>query len=115
MKVAIAANQIGARLKDVVKAYLADKGYEMVDYSDADIFTATMNVVKAIKDEGITRGIVIDDYGIAPFMVASKNHGIVCAPTYEDYTSSMTRHHNSTQIITLGANITADGFILSVS
>lgn len=108
MKVAIAANQIGARLKDVVKAYLADKGYEMVDYSDADIFTATMNVVKAIKDEGITRGIVIDDYGIAPFMVASKNHGIVCAPTYEDYTSSMTRHHNSTQIITLGADITAD-------
>lgn len=108
MKVAIAANQIGASLKDVVKAYLADKGYEMVDYSDADIFTATMNVVKAIKDEGITRGIVIDDYGIAPFMVASKNHGIVCAPTYEDYTSSMTRHHNSTQIITLGANITAD-------
>ena len=107
MKVAIAANQIGARLKDVVKAYLADKGYEMVDYSDADIFTATMNVVKAIKDEGITRGIVIDDYGVAPFMVASKNHGIVCAPTYEDYTSSMTRHHNSTQIITLGANITA--------
>lgn len=108
MKVAIAANQIGVRLKDVVKAYLADKGYEMVDYSDADIFTATMNVVKAIKDEGITRGIVIDDYGVAPFMVASKNHGIVCAPTYEDYTSSMTRHHNSTQIITLGANITAD-------
>ena len=91
-----------------MKAYLADKGYEMVDYSDADIFTATMNVVKAIKDEGITRGIVIDDYGIAPFMVASKNHGIVCAPTYEDYTSSMTRHHNSTHIITLGANITAD-------
>ena len=108
MKVAIAANQIGARLKDVVKAYLADKGYEMVDYSDADIFTATMNVVKAIKDEGSTRGIVIDDYGIAPVMGASKNHGIVCAPTYEDYTSSMTRHHNSTQIITLGANITAD-------
>ena len=108
MKVAIAANQDGARLKDVVKKYLADKGYEMVDFSDDDIFTATMNVVKAIKEEGITRGIVVDDYGVAPFMIASKNHGIVCAPTYEDYTSSMTRHHNSTQIIALGANITAD-------
>lgn len=108
MKVAIAANQVGAHLKETVKAYLADKGYEMVDYSNDDIFTATMNVVKAIKEEGITRGIVIDDYGVAPFMVASKNHGIVCAPTYEDYTSSMTRHHNSTQIITLGANITAE-------
>ena len=65
------------------------------------------NVVKAIKDGGITRGIVVDDYAVAPFMIASKNHGIVCAPTYEDYTSSMTRHHNSTQIIALAANITA--------
>ena len=108
MKVAIAANGVGENLKQAVKAYLTDKGYEMVDYSDADIFTATMNVVNAIKEEGITRGIVIDDYGVAPFMIASKNHGIVCAPTYEDYTSSMTRHHNSTQIITLGANITAE-------
>ena len=108
MKVAIAANQAGAKLKDTVKEYLSGKGYEMEDLSDADIFTATRNVVHAIRDGGITRGIVIDDYGVAPFMIASKNHGIVCAPTYEDYTSSMTRHHNSTQIITLGANITAD-------
>ena len=91
-----------------VLCYLSGKGYEMEDISDVDIFTATMNVVHAIQNGGVTRGIVIDDYGVAPFMIASKNHGIVCAPTYEDYTSSMTRHHNSTQIITLGANITAD-------
>ena len=107
MKVAIAANAVGKSLKDCVKKYLEDKGYEMVDMSDDDIFTATMNVVKAIKGGEITRGIVVDDYAVAPFMIASKNHGIVCAPTYEDYTSSMTRHHNSTQIIALAANITA--------
>ena len=107
MKVAIAANAVGKELKDCVKAYLADKGYEMVDLSDDDIFEATMNVVKAIQGGEITRGIVVDDYAVAPFMIASKNHGIVCAPTYEDYTSSMTRHHNSTQIIALAANITA--------
>ena len=107
MKVAIAANAVGKELKDCVKSYLADKGYEMVDLSDDDIFEATMNVVKAIKGGEITRGIVVDDYAVAPFMIASKNHGIVCAPTYEDYTSSMTRHHNSTQIIALAANITA--------
>ena len=105
MKVAIAANAVGKELKDCVKSYLAKKGYEMVDLSDDDIFTATMNVVKAIQGGEITRGIVVDDYAVAPFMIASKNHGIVCAPTY--YTSSMTRHHNSTQIIALAANITA--------
>ena len=88
MKVAIAANKVGQELKDCVKAYLTKKGYEMVNLSDDDIFTATTNVVRAIQEQGITRGIV-------------------CAPTYEDYTSSMTRHHNSTQIIALAANITA--------
>lgn len=107
MKVAIAANAEGKELKEKVSAYLAGKGYEMADFSNDDIFTATMDVVKAVQDGGITRAIVIDDYGVAPFMIAAKHHGIVCAPVYEDYTSSMTRHHNSTQIITLGAKITA--------
>ncbi len=108
MKVAISANEIGSRLKDVVKAHLTNAGYEVVDVSDPDIFTATMNVVDLVQKGEITRGIVVDDYGVVPFNIAAKNHGIVCAPVYEDYTSSMTRHHNSTQIITLGANITAD-------
>lgn len=108
MKVAISANEVGTRLKDVVKAHLTQAGYEVVDVSHKDIFTATMNVVELVNKGGITRGIVVDDYGVVPFNIAAKNHGIVCAPVYEDYTSSMTRHHNSTQIITLGANITAD-------
>lgn len=108
MKVAISANEVGTRLKDVVKAHLTQAGYEVVDVSDKDIFTATMNVVELVNKGEITRGIVVDDYGVVPFNIAAKNHGIVCAPVYEDYTSSMTRHHNSTQIIILGANITAD-------
>lgn len=108
MKVAISANEVGTRLKNVVKAHLTQAGYEVVDVSHKDIFTATMNVVELVNKGEITRGIVVDDYGVVPFNIAAKNHGIVCAPVYEDYTSSMTRHHNSTQIITLGANITAD-------
>lgn len=108
MKIALAANGAGAKLKDSIKDYLLGKGYEIEDLSHEDIFTATENVVNAILTKGITRGIVVDDYGVAPFMIAAKHHGIVCAPTYEDYTSSMTRHHNSTQIITLGANVTAE-------
>lgn len=108
MKVAISANEVGTRLKDVVKAHLTQTGYEVVDVSHKDIFTATMNVVELVNKGEITRGIVVDDYGVVPFNIAAKNHGIICAPVYEDYTSSMTRHHNSTQIITLGANITAD-------
>lgn len=38
MKVAISANEVGTRLKDVVKAHLTQAGYEVVDVSDKDIF-----------------------------------------------------------------------------
>ena len=108
MKIAIAAISVGEHLKDVVKAYLLDKNYEVVDVSDPDIFTATMNVVEKIKDKSADRGIVVDDYAAASFMIASKNHGIVCAPVYEYYTADMTRRHNSTQMICLGAGITSE-------
>lgn len=108
MKVVIAANKVGEQLKEVLKNFLVEKNYEVIDQSDEDIFTATMNVVNAIKDKTADRGIVVDDYAVAPFMIASKNHGIICAPVYEDYTSKMTRAHNSTQMICLGSKITAD-------
>ncbi len=108
MKIAIAANAAGEHLKEVVKSYLVDNKYEVEDLSDKDIFTGTMEVVKAIKSGKADRGIVMDDYGVAPFMIASKNHGIICAPVYEYYTADMTRQHNSTQMICLGAEITAE-------
>ncbi|SFM04043.1 RpiB/LacA/LacB family sugar-phosphate isomerase [Pelosinus propionicus] len=110
MKIAIAANKKGKVLKEKVKAFLAERHYEMMDQSSSDIFEATMNIVEAIKNKTADKGIVIDEYGVAPFMISTKNHGIICAPVYDDYTSKMTRMHNATQIITLGSAISAEPF-----
>ncbi len=108
MKIAIAANPLGEELKEKLAACLQGRGYELIDVSDEDIYTATMNVVQAIQEKTVERGIVVDDYAEAPFMIASKNHGIICAPVFEDYTAAMTRRHNSTQMICLGAAVTAE-------
>ncbi|CUH94999.1 hypothetical protein P22_1068 [Propionispora sp. 2/2-37] len=108
MKLAIAADKSGEKLKVKIEKIMENHNYSVQDVSESDIFEATMNVVKAIEDKAADRGIVIDAYGVAPFMIANKNSEIICAPVYEDYTSKMTRMHNRTQIITLGANITAE-------
>ena len=108
MKIAIAANEKGKVLKEKVKEFLAEHHYEMMDQSSSDIFEATMNIVAAIKNKTVDKVIVIDEYGVAPFMIATKNHGIICAPVYDDYTSKMTRMHNATQIIALGSAISAE-------
>ena len=108
MKIAIAASEKGRALKEKVKAFLAEHHYEMMDQSSDDIFEATINIVEAIQNKTADKGIVIDEYGVAPFMIANKHHGIICAPVYDDYTSKMTRAHNATQIITLGSDISAE-------
>jgi galactose-6-phosphate isomerase len=108
MIIAIAANENGKILKDQVKTFLAEHHYEMLDRSSPDIFEATMNIVEAIKNKTADKGIVIDEYSVAPFMIANKNHGIICASVYDDYTSKMTRKHNATQIIALASAISAE-------
>jgi galactose-6-phosphate isomerase len=108
MKIAIAANEKGKVLKEQVKFFLAEHRYEMLDQSSPDIFQATMNIVEAIKNKTVDKGIVIDEYGVVPFMIANKNHGIICASVYDDYTSKLTRRHNATQIIALGSAISAE-------
>ena len=51
MKVAIAANKLGEDLKKKISTRLQAQGYELSDVSDADIYTATMNVVQAIQEK----------------------------------------------------------------
>jgi galactose-6-phosphate isomerase len=108
MKIAIAADEKGKVLKEQVKAFLVEHHYEMMDQSSPDIFVSTINIVEAIKNKTADKGIVIDEYGVIPFMIANKNHGIICAAVYDDYTSKMTRRHNATQMITLGSAISAE-------
>lgn len=108
MKLVIAADQSGEIVKEKVKKLMEEYQHSVQDVSVPDIFEATMNVVKAIENKEADRGIVIDSYGVAPFVIANKNSKIICAPVYEDYTAKMTRMHNNTQIIALGANITAE-------
>ncbi|WP_196593457.1 RpiB/LacA/LacB family sugar-phosphate isomerase [Pectinatus sottacetonis] len=110
MNVVIAADKSGQKLKQLIRIFLEAKenDYKIVDLSDSDIYTSTMNVVNAITNKTADRGIIVDAYAVAPFMIANKNHGIICASIYEDYTAQMTRTHNNTQIICLGAKITAD-------
>lgn len=108
MKIVISADQGSKMLKYRIKGALEERRHTVEDVSAPDVFDATMNVVHAMQKRTADVGIVIDAYGVAPFMIANKNSGIICAAVYEDYTSKMTRRHNHTGIIALGSAITAE-------
>ena len=110
MSVIIGADAAGIRLKEVVKEYLEAEGFQVVDVTEEgqDFVDVTLAVAKEVKQAEDNLGIVIDAYGAGPFMVATKIKGMVAAEVSDERSAYMTRGHNSSRMITMGAQIVGD-------
>ena len=110
MSVIIGADAAGIRLKEVVKEYLEAEGFQVVDVTEEgqDFVDVTLAVAKEVKQAEDNLGIVIDAYGAGPFMVATKIKGMVAAEVSDERSAYMTRGHNNSRMITMGAQIAGD-------
>ena len=110
MSVIIGADAAGIRLKEVVKEYLEAEGFQVVDVTEEgqDCVDVTLAVAKEVKQAEDNLGIVIDAYGAGPFMVATKIKGMVAAEVSDERSAYMTRGHNNSRMITMGAQIVGD-------
>ena len=110
MSVIIGADAAGIRLKEVVKECLESEGFQVVDVTEEgqDFVDVTLAVAKEVKQAEDNLGIVIDAYGAGPFMVATKIKGMVAAEVSDERSAYMTRGHNNSRMITMGAQIVGD-------
>ena len=110
MSVIIGADVAGIRLKEEVKEYLESEGFQVVDVTEEgqDFVDVTLAVAKEVKQAEDNLGIVIDAYGAGPFMVATKIKGMVAAEVSDERSAYMTRGHNNSRMITMGAQIVGD-------
>ena len=110
MSVIIGADVAGIRLKEVVKEYLESEGFQVVDVTEEgqDFVDVTLAVAKEVKQAEDNLGIVIDAYGAGPSMVATKIKGMVAAEVSDERSAYMTRGHNNSRMITMGAQIVGD-------
>ena len=110
MSIIIGADAAGIRLKEVVKEYLEAEGFQVVDVTEEgqDFVDVTLAVAKEVKQAEENLGIVIDAYGAGPFMVATKIKGMVAAEVSDERSAYMTRGHNNSRMITMGAQIVGD-------
>ncbi len=108
--VAIGSDHCGFDLKDNLKAYLTELGYDIrdvgaynkgaVDYPDF-----AHEVAHQVAIGKAWRGIMIDGAGIGSCIVANKVPGIRAGMAY-DYSSAVnSREHNDTNVLTLGAGL----------
>lgn len=108
MRVVIGSDAEGMALKDLIKAYLMSEGHEVVDKSETaakDFVDSTLAIAKDVQAHEGSLGIAFDGYGAGSFVVATKVKGMVAAEVSDERSAYMTREHNNSRMITLGAKI----------
>lgn len=108
MKISIACDHGGLDLKNSVIKYLKDNNYEVVDYGtytkdSCDYPVFGKKAALAVKNKEVDRGIVICSTGIGMSIVANKVKGIRCALVTDTNSARLTREHNDTNMLALGA------------
>lgn len=112
-RIALGADHAGFQLKETVKRFLADAGYdvddvgtsseESVDYPD--FASAAAERVAAGQDRF---AILFCGTGIGMAMAAGKVSGIRAANVCDAITARLSREHNDANVLTIGARILDD-------
>lgn len=111
MKIAISSDHAGVGLKTELSAFIMQLGYRVVDYGpmtaevSVDYPDYASQVAKHIQKEAEDLGIVICGTGIGVSIVANKYEGIRCALCHDSYTAQITREHNNSNVLAIGARI----------
>ena len=119
MKISIGCDHGAYDLKETLKSHLTAKGYEVADegtYSkdSCDYPDFCGAAAKAVAAGECEKGIVLCTTGIGASIVANKVDGIRCALLHETWSAKMTRLHNDTNVMALGAGVVGENLALEI-
>ena len=119
MKVAIGCDHGALDLKNAVIKHLEKKGIEIKDFvtytldsSDYPDFAAP--AAKAVASGECDKGIVLCTTGIGVSITANKIKGIRCALLSDVMSARMTREHNDTNMMAIGAGVVGQMLALEI-
>ena len=110
MKIAIGCDHGALALKNKAVIHLTAKGYEVVDFgtytSDScDYPDFGEAAARAVAEGKCEKGIVICTTGIGISISANKVKGVRCALCSEPWSAEMTRRHNDSNVLAMGAGV----------
>ena len=119
MKIAIACDHGALELKNTVKTHLEKKGYEIVDFGthtldSCDYPDFAGAAAKAVAKGECEKGIVLCTTGIGVSIAANKVKGIRCALLSDVMSARLTREHNDTNMMALGAGVVGTMLALEI-
>lgn len=109
--VALGCDHGGYALKETLKAHLESKGIACRDFGchsedSCDYPLFAQAAAQAVAGGQCRFGVVVCTTGIGVSICANKVHGVRCALCHEPWTAQMTRRHNDSNMLALGAGVT---------
>jgi ribose 5-phosphate isomerase B len=115
MRIALGSDHAGFLLKQDVKAYLAERGHEVVDHGtdsetpvDYPVFIAA--AAHAVGNGECERGIVMGGSGQGEQIAANKVHGVRAALCHDLFLAELSRRHNDANVLSMGGRVVAPAY-----
>ena len=119
MKIGIGCDHGALALKNKLVSYLEGKGNEVKDFgtytnASCDYPEFAAAAAKAVASGECDKGIVLCTTGIGVSISANKVDGIRCALLSDVWSAKMTRLHNDTNVMALGAGVVGENLALEI-
>ncbi len=119
MKIAVACDHGGLRLKNVLIEEMNKQGYEVVDfgtYSDdsCDYPDYAAKAAKAVANKECDKGVVVCGTGIGVSICCNKVKGVRCALVHDVFSAKATRAHNDTNMLAMGQRVIGEGLAIEI-
>ena len=117
--IAIACDHGAYNLKETLKKHLEKKGLEYKDFGTYSLESCDYPdfagaAAKAVASGECDRGIVLCTTGIGVSITANKVKGIRCALLSDVMSARMTRQHNDTNMMAIGAAVVGEMLALEI-
>ncbi|MFA9397021.1 MAG: RpiB/LacA/LacB family sugar-phosphate isomerase [Clostridiaceae bacterium] len=113
MKIALGSDKSGFTLKEAIKGYLVEKGYEILDVGTQSVekpfpyFEVAPKVATLVQSKEADKGILICGTGMGMSIVANKYPGVYAACVESVYAAKKCRAINNANILTMGGWVIA--------
>ena len=120
MKIAIACDHGALALKNTLIAHLTKQGHQLVNFGtdtldSCDYPDFAAKAAQAVANGECDKGIVLCTTGIGVSITANKIDGIRCALLSDVLSARMTREHNDTNVMAMGAGIVGEKLAMEIA
>ncbi|MEO8455396.1 MAG: ribose 5-phosphate isomerase B [Sphingomicrobium sp.] len=110
MRIALAADHAGYKLKDELAGWLREQGHDVADLGtngpeSVDYPEFGRKLAQSIADGGADRGIAVCASGIGISIAVNREPRCRCARVDDPLSAQLAREHNDANVLALGARL----------